>query len=67
MEATYVADDEARLRHDLEEKGLFLLSVQGGGALKIGKLGVRMPRRRDRKSTRLNSSHVSESRMPSSA
>jgi type II secretory pathway component PulF len=46
MEATYVAEDEARLRHELEEKGLFLLSVQHGGSLKIGKVGVRLPRRR---------------------
>src|SRR4051812_24473804 len=47
MEATYVAEDEARLRHELEEKGLYLLQVQGGGALKLGGLGnLRMPRRR---------------------
>ena len=39
MEATYVAESEARLRHELEEKGLFLLSVQGGGASRSGSSG----------------------------
>jgi type IV pilus assembly protein PilC len=42
-EATYVADSEDRLRHDLEDKGLYLLSVRGGG-LRLGRL--RAPRRR---------------------
>jgi type IV pilus assembly protein PilC len=46
MEATYVADSEARLRHDLEEKGLYLLSVQGGRGVSIGRVRVGMPRRR---------------------
>ena len=46
MEATYVAESEARLRHDLEEKGLFLLSVHGGRGLKVGAVRVRLPRRR---------------------
>jgi type IV pilus assembly protein PilC len=46
MEATYVADSEARLRHELEEKGLFLLAVQGGGAVGIGQFRLRVPRRR---------------------
>src|SRR5881275_3109563 len=46
MEATYVAESESRLRHDLEEKGLYLLSVQGGGGLKIGQMRLRLPRRR---------------------
>src|ERR1041385_4252195 len=46
MEATYVAENEARLRHELEEKGLYLLAVQGGGAVKIGQLRFRLPRRR---------------------
>jgi type IV pilus assembly protein PilC len=31
-ELTYVAENESRLRHELEEKGLFVLSVKGGGA-----------------------------------
>jgi type IV pilus assembly protein PilC len=46
MEATYAAESEARLRHDLEEKGLFLLSVQGGASVTIGQLRLRLPRRR---------------------
>ena len=33
----------------------------------VNPLGIDNPAPRDRKSTRLNSSHVSESRMPSSA
>jgi type IV pilus assembly protein PilC len=45
-EATYVAENEARLRSELEEKGLFLLSVQGKGALKVGGLQFRLPKRR---------------------
>jgi type IV pilus assembly protein PilC len=39
-EATFVAENEARLRMELEEKGLFLLSVQPRGGLKVG--GVRL-------------------------
>ena len=46
MEATYVADSEARLRLELEEKGLYLLSVQGKGGLKVGGVQLRLPRRR---------------------
>ena len=46
MEATYIAESEERLRHDLEEKGLFLLSVQGGGAVNVGGLRLAMPRRK---------------------
>jgi len=45
-EATYVAENEASLRLDLEEKGLFLLSVQGGGSLRLGRLSLGFPRRR---------------------
>jgi type IV pilus assembly protein PilC len=33
VEGTYVADSEARLRRELEEKGLFVLSLQRRGAL----------------------------------
>ena len=50
MEATYVAESEARLRLELEEKGLFLLSVQGSGGLKVGGMQVRLPGRRKVKS-----------------
>ncbi len=45
MEATYVAESEARLRMELEEKGLFLLAIRGGG-LGVGGVRLRMPRRR---------------------
>jgi type IV pilus assembly protein PilC len=44
-EATYVAEDEARLRHELEEKGLYLLSVHGRSGLGVGKMRLSMPRR----------------------
>jgi type IV pilus assembly protein PilC len=43
-EATYVAEDEARLRHELEEKGLYLLAVHGQAG--IGRVRLGMPRRR---------------------
>jgi type IV pilus assembly protein PilC len=46
MEATYVAESEARLRRELEEKGLYLLAVQGGGAVSIAGLRLGVPRRR---------------------
>jgi type IV pilus assembly protein PilC len=51
MEATYVAESEARLRLDLEEKGLYLLSVHGGGGLKVGGVQLQLPRRRKVKSS----------------
>jgi type IV pilus assembly protein PilC len=44
MEATYVAESEARLRAELEEKGLYLLAVHGGG-LKVGGLRLSLPQR----------------------
>jgi type IV pilus assembly protein PilC len=44
IEGIYVADSEARLRRDLEEKGLYVLAIQRGGAFGLGSLG--MPRRR---------------------
>ncbi len=44
-EATYVADSEARLRSELEEKGLYVLRVQGGG-MALGSVKLRLPRRR---------------------
>ena len=40
-EATYVAESEARLRLELEEKGLYLLSVQGGGVVSSAASGWR--------------------------
>src|SRR5882672_9551867 len=33
IEGVYVAESEARLRHELEEKGLFVLSLQRRGIL----------------------------------
>jgi type IV pilus assembly protein PilC len=46
MEATYVAENEARLRLELEEKGLYLLAVQGRGGLKVGRFQLGLPHRR---------------------
>ena len=43
LEGVYVADSEARLRHELEEKGLFVLSLQAKGA--IGGVSFRLPLR----------------------
>ena len=43
-EGIYVADTEARLRHELEEKGLYVLSLQPKGA--IGGLSLALPQRR---------------------
>jgi type IV pilus assembly protein PilC len=50
-EATFVAESEARLRLELEEKGLYLLSVQGGGGLSVGRFRLGLPRRRRIKPT----------------
>ncbi len=44
-EATYVAESEDRLRRDLEERGLFLLAVRGGG-LRLAGRQFRLLRRR---------------------
>ncbi len=44
VEAAYVAESESRLRHDLEEKGLYVLSAQPKGAL--GGLSLALPQRR---------------------
>src|SRR2546430_10801360 len=44
-EGVYVADNESRLRHDLEEKGLYVLSLRPKGAV-AGLSLVRMPQRR---------------------
>ena len=43
-EGVYAADTEARLRHDFEEKGLFVLSLQPRGALGGTGLALRLPR-----------------------
>lgn len=43
VEGVYAAETEARLRHDLEEKGLYVLSLKPKGA--VAGLAVRLPRR----------------------
>ena len=43
IEGVYAADSEARLRHDLEEKGLFVLSLKPKGA--VAGLPFRLPNR----------------------
>jgi type IV pilus assembly protein PilC len=43
-EQVMVADNEARLRRELEDRGLYVLSIQGRGVLKLG--GWSMPTRR---------------------
>ncbi len=44
VEGVYIADNEARLRHEFEEKGLFVLSVQPKGA--IAGISLHLPQRR---------------------
>jgi type IV pilus assembly protein PilC len=44
IEGIYVADNEARLRRELEEKGLYVLGIQRAGAFGLGSLAL--PRRR---------------------
>jgi type IV pilus assembly protein PilC len=44
VEGIYIADSEARLRRDLEEKGLFVLSLQPRGGLSGLTLGTRRRR-----------------------
>ena len=43
IEGVYVADSEARLRREFEEKGLFVLGLQRAGRLSLGSLAL--PRR----------------------
>jgi len=43
VEGVYVAESEARLRHELEEKGLFVLSLQPKGA--IAGYSLQLPQR----------------------
>ena len=44
VEGVYVADNEARLRHDLEEKGLFVLALQPKHA--IAGVALQLPQRK---------------------
>jgi type IV pilus assembly protein PilC len=43
VEGIYVADTEARLRHELEEKGLFVLALQPKGT--VAGLSLRLPQK----------------------
>lgn len=43
-ESTFVAESEERLRHELEEKGLFVLTIHRGAGASMG--GLRLPQRR---------------------
>lgn len=45
-EATYVADDEARLKRELEAQGLYLLSARRAGGMSLAGLRLGLPRRR---------------------
>jgi type IV pilus assembly protein PilC len=45
-EAIFVAENEASLRHELEEKGLYLLSVHGAGGIRLAGVRLGVPRRR---------------------
>lgn len=44
--ATYVAENEARLRLELEDKGLYLLSLQPLGGVGVGGFSFRLPTRK---------------------
>src|SRR5213594_943995 len=44
IEGVYSADTEARLRHELEEKGLYVLSLQAKGA--IAGVSLQLPNQR---------------------
>src|SRR5215216_7161206 len=44
VEGVYTADTEARLRHELEDKGLHVLALQPRGG--IGGFSIALPRRR---------------------
>lgn len=44
-EGTYVAESETRLRRELEDKGLYVLSVRGGG-ISFGGMRLALPHRR---------------------
>jgi type IV pilus assembly protein PilC len=43
VEGVYVSESEARLRHELEEKGLYILALQRKG--RVGGLSLRLPGR----------------------
>ena len=43
-EGVYIAENEARLRHEMEEKGLYVLSLQPKGAIRG--ISIQLPQRR---------------------
>jgi type IV pilus assembly protein PilC len=45
VEGVYAADDEARLRREFEDKGLYVLAIQRAGRVAFGTTSLRMPRR----------------------
>jgi type IV pilus assembly protein PilC len=45
-QATYAAESEHALRHDLEGKGLFVLALQPVGGVGVGRFSLRWPSRR---------------------
>lgn len=45
-QATYVADSEQGLRHELESKGLYLLSLQPVGGIGVGRFAIHLPSRK---------------------
>ena len=42
----YVADTEQGLRHDLESKGLYVLSLQPVGGIGVGRFSLHLPQRK---------------------
>ena len=45
VEGVYVAESEARLRHEFEEKGLYVLAIQRAGRAALGSFKQRAPSR----------------------
>src|SRR5438067_13002374 len=43
-EGVYISESESRLRHELEDKGLFVLSLQPKGG-QIGRLALHLPQK----------------------
>lgn len=50
-QATYAAESEHALRHDLEGKGLFVLALQPVGGMGVGRFSLRLPSRKKISST----------------
>jgi len=45
IEGVYVAESEARLRREFEDKGLYVLGIQRSGGLSLGSLSFSLPKR----------------------